>query len=157
MTRYEHNYRLLNDLLGNEGYRIIENNSYLPLVVGWRDGEPLIALYQHCVLGGESMVGPKVVFLVEGEAARPVYFQSDYAGVRCATVEGYFEAVRVVPHVQGRLDTFSVNWLRTLEQQGFFARAWELNASQAARLAGPWRGLAIEAGPEQDGGPEMGP
>jgi hypothetical protein len=121
---YERNYQLLTELLGGyDGVRI-ENEPYLPLAVErlWDDQ---ISLCHYGELNGDLMRDPEVVFLVEGQKARPAYFRNDYAAFEQATVPGHFSEVPVKEAAQKDLDQFVSEWWTNIREQGFFEAARE--------------------------------
>ncbi len=145
MDQYKANFRDLTKLIGAKDYLRIENNPYLPLVVEKLDGQSLISLCHYGVQNGDLMRDPEVVFKIEKETAKPVYYRNDYAGFEHATIEEQFGDVPVKPGLQKSLDSFCRMWWKNIKEQGFFEVAKKLSTTQA-----------VEKGPEVSG-PDMDP
>lgn len=123
------NYDNLMRLLRGKDHVRIENEGYMPLVVEklWFDQ---VSLCHYGEQNGDPMRDPEVVFLVEGEKAKPVYFRNDYIGVEHATVEDHFGDVPVKPRLQKDLESFCRMWWNNIREQGFFEKAKELSAME---------------------------
>jgi hypothetical protein len=123
MNQYELNLKRLNELLPEGRNHIsIENKPFMRLVVEriWKDQ---ISLCHYGEQNGDPMRDPEVVFLIEGNEAKPVYFLNDYVAVEHATVEDLFGDVPVKPGTQKDLDSFVKIWWRNIKEQGFFEAA----------------------------------
>jgi len=164
MNQYESNYRYLAELLQGRDHLRIQNDPYMPLVVEKIEGTPFISLCHYGEQNHDPMRDPEVVFLTsetiedEGEStrmvreAKPVYFRNDYVAFEEATVEEDFGDVPVKPQRQKSLDSFVGDWWTNIKEQGFFEKAKEVAAKQAAEQE-----QQADAGREVDGGPEMEP
>jgi hypothetical protein len=127
---YERNYQHLAELLGGRDHVRIENGRYLPLVVErlWDDQ---ISLCHYGEMNGDPMRDPEVVFLVEGDKARPGYYRNDYAAFEQATVPGRFGYVPVKEAGQKGLDRFVSEWWTNIREQGFFEAATKTNKASS--------------------------
>jgi hypothetical protein len=121
---YERNYQLLTELLGDRDHVRIENKPYLPLAVE-RLWEGYFTLCHYGELNGDPMRDPEVIFLVEGNSARPAYFRNDYAAFHQATVPGCFGDALVKEAGQKDLDQFVSEWWTNIREQGFFEASRE--------------------------------
>jgi hypothetical protein len=128
------NYENLTALLAGEDYRRLKVQGYQPLVVERLDASH-ISLCHYGEMNGDAMRDPEVVFLVEGNAATPVYFRNDYVLVEEATREGLFGDVPVRPDRQEGLERFVADWWRNLEEQGFFRAAEKCREVERRRPA----------------------
>jgi antirestriction protein ArdC len=130
MKDYERNLARLRELLPEGRDHIsIENEPYMRLAVE-RIWENQISLCHYGEQNGDPMRDPEVVFLIEGNEAKPVYFRNDYLAIEHATVAGLFGDVPVKPQRQRDLDHFASMWFGNLHDQGFFKRAQELSDRQ---------------------------
>lgn len=127
MKTYRSFARALEQLLGGETAVRIHVEPYMPLAVEEigpaDDGRRLVALSHTSVQNGDLMRDPEIVFaFFDAEAAEPVSFRNDYAGV-CNDVYVYGDDGRrtgVYPDRKAELKSFARMWFRNLRSQGFF-------------------------------------
>ena len=121
----------IDQLLGEETYRRIENEPWMPLSIERigqsGDGNPLIAMSHTAVQNGDLMRDPEVVFeLVTPTLAEPISYRQDYLGGAVREVYTYDQAGRRVgfrPQEKADLCRFCSVWFRNLAEQDFFEAA----------------------------------
>lgn len=120
MNQYEQNYRKLMELMGGKKFRLFHFPPHESLLLQKLEGGPFISL-SYCVeQDGHPVKDPDMVFLIDGEAAKPVYYRNDESGIEHATIGEFFGELPVEPHLQESLDTFCQDWWTNIEEQGFF-------------------------------------
>ncbi len=125
------NYRNLTRLLAGKDRRTIHFGQFSPLTVEKIEEAPLISLRHQSAGEDKNAPSTEVVFLVQGDTARAVYFQNET--VEQATVPELFPRVMVAPQFQRILDRFVSDSWRDLENRGYFAVAEDMAMAKEKR------------------------